>query len=171
MFAYAPARTALVVGPISTADERDRLRKFGIDVAVQVGAQVTVALHTDHAVSDYEAVYTLGSRVELRDSEGLVLVAEALAAGMEVEDTPDPKDCGTCDCGRLVTVHPRWNREGELVCTECSGWAPECAHCASDHSDFEPLEIVPIDDTFYPVHPACLAEARQMYAGCEFATV
>ncbi|WP_328896411.1 hypothetical protein [Streptomyces sp. NBC_00236] len=171
MFAYAPASTALVVGPTSTAAQRNRLRAFAIDVAAQVGAQTTYALHTDYSVTDFEAVYVLGTATKLRDADCLVLVAEALAASMEVVDAPDPKDCGTCDCGRSVTVHPRQTPWGELACVECAGWAPLCVHCGEDHEDFKPLTIVEMGETFHLVHPDCLTEARGMYPGNAFATV
>uniref|UniRef100_A0AAU2W0K3 Uncharacterized protein n=1 Tax=Streptomyces sp. NBC_00008 TaxID=2903610 RepID=A0AAU2W0K3_9ACTN len=167
--APAPARTALVVGPTSTDSERRRLRKFAIEVAAQVGAITTFALHTDYSVGAFEAVYVLGRATELRNADCLVLVAEALAARMDVFDVPKPGSCGTCDCGRSVTVHPRWDREGALVCTECAGWAPECAHCGEDDGDFVALEIVEDGHSFHPVHPSCLTEARRSQPGAVFA--
>ncbi|WP_329159083.1 hypothetical protein OHB49_08140 [Streptomyces sp. NBC_01717] len=164
-----PTSTALVVGPIDTADARDFLRGHAIDVAEQTGTVATYALHADYTVTDFDAVYVLGRAAELRDCATLVLVAEALAAGMPVHEASNPQAAGYCVCGLAQSVHVLRDRHGVIQCHECQGLTMGCAHCG-EYGDAEELTLVEEGATFSPVHAACLAEARRVRPGAAYVT-
>ncbi|MFF1919695.1 hypothetical protein ACFVW8_03850 [Streptomyces sp. NPDC058221] len=161
--------TALVVGPIETADDRDFLRGHAVDVAAQTGTIATYALHTDYSVTDFGAMYVLGNAAELRDCATLVLIAEALAAGIPVYDASHPQEAGRCGCGLVQSVRVLRDRHGDIVRHECLGLTMGCAHCG-EYGDAEELTLVEEGATFHPVHTTCLAEARRSQPGEKFAT-
>ncbi|WP_406326666.1 hypothetical protein OG784_27350 [Streptomyces sp. NBC_01617] len=164
-----PASTVLVVGPIHNGDARDFLRGHAVDVAEQTGAVATFALHTNYSVTAYDAVYVLGHAAELRDCATLVLVAEALAAGMPVHDASSPQEAGYCVCGLAQTVRVLRDRHGVIQCHECLGLTMGCAHCG-EYGDAEELTLVEDGATFHPVHITCLEEAQRAQPGAVFVT-
>ncbi|MFJ2417273.1 hypothetical protein [Streptomyces brevispora] len=161
--------TALVVGPIHNADARAFLRGHAIDVAVQTGTITTYALHTDYSVTDFGALYVLGVATELRDCATLVLIAEALAAGMPVYDASHPQEAGYCGCGLAQSVRVLRDDKGAIVCHECRDLTMGCSHCG-EYGDAEELTLVEGGSSFHPVHTECLAEARRAQPGEVFAT-
>lgn len=155
----APFGPVLVLGSIDTADDVDNLHGYALDVADQMGVPATYATHVDYTVTDYVAVYTTGTVTELRDAPTLVLLAEALAAGMEVYEPQSPQEAATCVCGQAQTVRTVVGHDGEVWCAECRG-ETGCAWCG-EWPDMEDVEIVEHDSTFYPVHASCLAGIRR----------
>lgn len=151
----APVTPAyLVVGPLATADDVDNLRGYAFDVAEQMGAPAVYATHNEYTVTDFAAVYTLGSVTDLRDAPTLVLVAEALGAGMEVYEQQSPQDTARCVCGQLQTVRTVVDERGEVWCAECRA-ETACAWCM-EYNDTEDLEILARGETWIPVHAGCV---------------
>ncbi|MCX4774019.1 hypothetical protein [Streptomyces sp. NBC_01285] len=161
--------TALVVGPIHNADARAFLRGHAIDVAEQTGTIATFALHTDYSVTDFDALYVLGVAAELRDCATLVLIAEALAAGVPVYDASHPQEAGYCGCGLAQSVRVLRDDKGAIVCHECRDLTMGCSHCGA-YGDAEELALVEEGASFHPVHLTCLEEARRSQPGEVFAT-
>ncbi|MDW4918469.1 hypothetical protein [Streptomyces californicus] len=167
----APFHTnVLVVGPTRTADDRAFLEGYAVDVAEQTGTVATYALHNDYSVTDFDAVYVVGTATKLRDANGLVLIAEALVAGMPVYDSANPQEAGHCVCGLGQNVQPLRDERGDIQCFECAGLTLGCAHCG-EYSDVEELEIVKRGNTFSPVHSTCIAEARKAHPRAKIVTV
>ncbi|MYX02248.1 MULTISPECIES: hypothetical protein [unclassified Streptomyces] len=166
----APFHTnVLVVGPTRTADDRAFLQGYAVDVAEETGTVATYALHNDYSVTDFDALYVVGTATTLRDASGLVLVAEALAAGMEVYDSAHPQEAGYCVCGLGQNVQPLRDERGDIQCFECSGLTMGCAHCG-ESADVEELEIVKKGSTFSPVHSTCITEARREHPRAKIVT-
>ncbi|WP_406391614.1 hypothetical protein OG806_09780 [Streptomyces sp. NBC_00882] len=152
-------RPVLVVGPVATPADVKALRALAYNVAHELGRPVTWATDADHTITDYAAVY-LGDVASLSDAPTLVLVAEALVAGMLVYDALTADEVTECPCG-LVSRHtrPHVDESGEVFCAECSGESG-CAWCG-EWNDTEDLEIVESGSTFYPLHAGCLAGMRR----------
>ncbi|MET9206652.1 hypothetical protein ABZW38_16030 [Streptomyces bacillaris] len=168
---HTPFHTnVLVVGPTRTADDRAFLKGYAVDVAEQTGTVTTFALHNDYRVTDFDALYVVGTVTTLRNANGLVLVAEALAAGMPVYDSASPQEAGHCVCGLAQSVQPLRDERGDIQCFECSGLTMGCAHCG-EWADAEELEIVKRGSTFSPVHSTCIAEARREHPRSKIVTV
>ncbi|CAL9377933.1 hypothetical protein [Streptomyces sp. enrichment culture] len=143
----------LVVGPLATEDDVDNLRGYAFDVAEQMGAPTTYATHTGHSITDFAAVFVLGSVTDLRDTPTLVLVAEALAAGVPVLEPQGPQAAGRCDdCGQRQTIRTVTDEYGDTTCATCRGEAV-CAWCGDD-ADVS-TEIVERGETWLPVHVGC----------------
>ncbi|MCT9140353.1 hypothetical protein [Streptomyces violarus] len=143
----------LVVGPVETADDVDNLRGYAMDVATELGAPTVYATHSDYSVTDFEAVFLLGSVTELRDAPTLVLVAEALAAGVQVLEPQSPQMAATCDeCGQVQTVRTVTDEYGDTLCASCREEVT-CAWCteASDAT----METVERGEMWVPAHAAC----------------
>ncbi|WP_328336571.1 hypothetical protein [Streptomyces violaceus] len=143
----------LVVGPLATDDDVDNLRGYAMDVATEMGAPTVYATHTDYSVTDFAAVFVLGSIAELRDAPTLVLVAEALAAGMQVLEPQSPQVAGRCDeCGQAQTVRTVTDEYGDTLCAGCREEVT-CAWCteASDAT----MEVVERGEMWVPAHAAC----------------
>ncbi|MFD5285047.1 hypothetical protein [Streptomyces rubrogriseus] len=150
--ALAPA--FLVVGPVATADDVDNLRGYAFDVAEQMGHPTTYATHTDHSATDFAAVFVLGSVTDLRDAPTLVLVGEALAAGVPVLEPQGPQMAGRCDdCGQRQTIRTVTDEYGDITCATCRGEAV-CTWCGDD-ADVS-TEIVERGETWTPVHVGCV---------------
>ena len=154
--AYGPV---LALGPIDTPDQIDSLRGHAFDVADQMGVPATYATHVDYTVTDYVAVYLTGTVTELRDAPTLVLLGEALAAGMEVHEPQAPQDAAVCVCGQAQTVRTVVDERGDVWCAECRG-ETGCAWCG-EWPDMEDVEIIERGDTFYPAHVVCLDGMRR----------
>ncbi|MFI7017900.1 hypothetical protein [Streptomyces sp. NPDC050164] len=153
----------LVVGALATADDVDNLRGYSLDIADQIGVPATYALHADYDVTQFAAVYTTGTVTELRDAPTLVLLAEALAVGMEVHEPQSPQEAAVCVCGQAQTVRTVVDEQGEVWCAECRG-ETGCAWCG-EYPDMEDVEIVESGATFYPLHADCLAGIRRASPG------
>ncbi|WP_030660572.1 hypothetical protein [Streptomyces cellulosae] len=154
----------LVVGPIDTPSDVARLRDVAREIAYELGVTTTYATHDDYTVTDYAALYLTGTVTELRDAPTLVLIGEALAAGMPVHDPLTADEVTECPCG-LVSRHtrPYVDERGSVHCAECLG-DDACALCGEEF-DVEDATIVEADDTFYPLHAGCLAEMRRASEG------
>ncbi|MGZ3097909.1 hypothetical protein [Streptomyces sp. H72] len=142
----------LVVGPLATEDNVANLRGYAFDVAEQMGAPATYATHTDYSVTDFAAVFVLGSVTELRDAPTLVLVGEALVAGVPVLEPQGPQMAGRCDdCGQRQTVRTVTDEFGDTTCAGCRGEVA-CEWCG----DEAPTEVIECGQTWVPVHAGCV---------------
>ncbi|MFJ2737317.1 hypothetical protein [Streptomyces sp. NPDC087317] len=149
----------LVVGPVATPYDVADLRAHAFDIADQMGATTTYALHTDYRVTDFTAVYLTGTVTEVRDAPTLILVAEALAAGMEVHE-PQPLEIDAeWVCGQRQTVRTVVGDDGEVWCADCRDEAA-CTWCG-ESGDGENLEIVETGATWIPLHAGCLKGLRE----------
>ncbi|MFE6128841.1 hypothetical protein ACFQ6Q_11300 [Streptomyces sp. NPDC056437] len=169
MYATTTPARVLVVGPTATPDDVDNLRGYALDVADQIGVSATYALHNEYRVTDFEAVYVLCASTELHDTVGLVLMAEALAAGMPVHEPQSPREAAQCVCGQSQTVRTVIGEDGSVWCAECRDEVAGCAHCA-ELPDMEEMALVDRDSTWIPVHAGCLATAVATIPGAEFVT-
>ncbi|WP_217164258.1 hypothetical protein [Streptomyces sp. AC512_CC834] len=143
----------LVVGPVETDDNRDNLRGYALDVSQQMGHPTTYATHTDYSVTDFAAVFVLGSVTELRDASTLVLVGEALAAGIPVLEPQGPQAAGRCDdCGQAQTIRTVTDEYGDTLCATCRGEAA-CAWCGEGAD--ESTMLVENGATWIPAHSGC----------------
>jgi hypothetical protein len=158
MLAHAP-RPVLVLGPIATPDDIDNLRGYAFDVADQLGVPAVYATHNDYRVTDFGAVYVLCASTELHDTVGLLLVAEALAAGIEVYEPQAPREAARCLCGQVQTVRTVVGDDGEVWCAECRGESV-CGWCG-EWPDMEDVEIVEGSDMWVPLHAGCLEGMRR----------
>ncbi|MEU3986252.1 hypothetical protein AB0F77_40400 [Streptomyces sp. NPDC026672] len=153
---YATARV-LCIGPVATAADVKSLRALAHSVAVELGRPAVWATDADHTVTDYSALYLTGDVTSLRDASTLVLLGEALAAGMDVHEPL--AEVTECPCG-LVLRHTRpfVDEDGEVWCSECREESG-CAWCG-EWNDMEDLEIVEDGSTWVPVHAGCLDGMR-----------
>ncbi|MEU9775402.1 hypothetical protein [Streptomyces sp. NPDC047968] len=149
----------LVVGPTSSALDVDDLRAHASDVCRELGAVAVPAVDGDHRAADYSAVYLFGSRDDLCGVTALPLVAEALAAGVQVSAPVDPRAIRQCCvCGDPQTV-----AEVE-VCAFCAGTA-RCAHCTEWVEDICDVVTVPVGAGYHPLHVGCVTEGLRHAAG------
>ncbi|MFE9865209.1 hypothetical protein ACFYPZ_21155 [Streptomyces sp. NPDC005506] len=164
-----PAGSVLVLGPTASADDVMDLRAYAADVAEELGVPATFATHNDYGVTDFSAVYVRCAATELHDTVGLVLVAEALAAGMPVHEPQSPRDAAPCVCGQVQTVRTVIGEDGDVWCAECRGEIGRCNHC-SESMECDKVENVEEGSTWWPVHASCLAEARRVRPDVEYVT-
>ncbi|MFI9175730.1 hypothetical protein [Streptomyces lincolnensis] len=149
----------LVIGPLGTPADVEALREVACEIAYELGVATTYATHTDHSVTDFGAVYLTGTVTELRDAPTLVLVGEAIAAGIPVHDPLTADEVTECLCGLICRyTRPYVDGRGGVHCNECSGKSG-CAWCG-EWNDTEDLEFVESDDTWFPLHAECLAGIR-----------
>ncbi|MFI5795160.1 hypothetical protein [Streptomyces sp. NPDC051677] len=155
----APERV-LVVGPTDIPADVERLRDVARDVAYELGRPATYATHTDYDVTAFAAVYSVRPLTSLRTAPALVLVAEAMLAGVEVHEPLKADEVTTCGCG-LVSRHtrPHVDERGIVWCAECLS-DDACAHCG-EAFDMEDAEFVQRDDTWFPIHAGCLAPGHR----------
>ncbi|MFF9171740.1 MULTISPECIES: hypothetical protein [unclassified Streptomyces] len=153
-----PASTSsvLVIGPTALPSDVERLRHVAWNVAYELGAPAVVAIHADYRVTDFAAVYLTGDVESMRDASTLVLLGEALAAGMDVHEPLNADESVTCDCGLVHHfTRPNVDERGTVWCAECREESG-CAHCG-EWNDVEDLEIVQNGDAWIPLHPGCRA--------------
>ncbi|MCQ9134129.1 hypothetical protein [Streptomyces hilarionis] len=152
-----PLVPVLVTGPASTPADVKALRALAYNIAYELGRAVTWATGTDHDVRDYAAVYTTCPVTELSTDPALLLVGEALAAGVDVGEPLSADEVVECPCG-LVGRHTRIpvGEDGEPHCNECRG-ADVCGWCGESLED--DATLVERGTAFYPLHPACAAES------------
>ncbi|MFI9562413.1 hypothetical protein [Streptomyces rishiriensis] len=153
--AHAHKLAVLIVGPSSTPADVKALRALAHNVAYELGRAATWATDTDHDVRGYAAVYTTCPVTELRTDPALLLVGEALAAGVDVHEPLSADEVLTCDCG-LVHRHtrPYVDERGAVWCNECTG-SDVCGGCGEEF-DEEDAMIVERAATYYPMHPGCV---------------
>ncbi|WP_394435755.1 hypothetical protein [Streptomyces sp. SGAir0957] len=149
------ARPVLVVAPVGTPADVERLRAYGLSVATELGAPATYATHNEHRVTDFDAVYCMTPSTSLRDRVGLLLVAEALLAGIPVYEPQAAEDVDTCDCGQVQSVRTVRGDDGAVWCAECREESA-CAWCF-EWNDMEDLDVVEHGTTWVPLHPGCRA--------------
>ncbi len=142
----------LVVGPVSTADQRSDINAFAWDVSDQLGREAVIATSTDFDVTAYEAIVVCDD--PMTDWTSTVLYVEAIGTGCRVVEQQHPRDSRRCDaCRKYLTVDAAGarNTDGEHVCGSCSdenrcnwcgenddltpyvsssGWIPFCRPCA-----------------------------------------
>jgi hypothetical protein len=156
---HAP-RPVIVIGPVATPSDVSHLRDVTREIAYELGITATYATHVDYTVTDFSAVYLTGTVTELRDAPTLVLVAEALAAGMDVHDPLTADEVTECPCGLVCRyTRPLVDERGEVHCNECLG-ADACAWCG-EAFDMEDAEVIESGSTFYPMHAGCLDGIRR----------
>ncbi|MFJ2844742.1 hypothetical protein ACIPD2_24300 [Streptomyces griseofuscus] len=153
----AHARTSLVIAPTSTPADVKALRAFAHQVAYETGRPAVWATDTDHTVTEYAALYLSGDVTSLRDAPTLVLVGEALMAGVDVFEPLDrPLEC---PCGLVMHyARPYVDEAGEIFCNECTG-DDACAWCGGPF-DMEDAEIIERGKTWVPLHAGCLEGLR-----------
>ncbi|WP_371672781.1 hypothetical protein OG985_37180 [Streptomyces sp. NBC_00289] len=156
----APTSGVLCIGPIATSADVKALRALAYNVAYELGRPATYATHADHTATDYASVYLTGDVTALRDVSTLVVLAEALAAHMDVQEPLTADEVTECPCG-LVSRHtrPYVDEAGEVFCAECREESG-CAWCG-EWNDMDDLAIVESGDTFVPLHAGCLDRLRR----------
>ncbi|MFF3330001.1 hypothetical protein ACFYWX_10650 [Streptomyces sp. NPDC002888] len=160
MHAVPAPSLALVVGPTNTPSDIEHLRHVAFNITFELGAPAVYATHTDHRVTDFAAVYLTGDVTSLRDASTLVLVGEALAAGVPVHEPLTDDESVTCDCGLVHHyTRPHVDERGEVWCAECSGDSA-CTWCL-EWNDVEDLEIVESGEAYVPLHAGCLDGIRR----------
>ncbi|MGX1472405.1 UNVERIFIED_CONTAM: hypothetical protein RKD50_001213 [Streptomyces canus] len=158
---HTVTRPVLVVGPVATPSDVTRLRDVAREISYELGITTTYATHTDYTVTDFSAaVYLTGTVTELRDAPTLVLVGEALAAGMDVHDPLTADEVTECPCGLVSRyTRPLVDERGEVRCANCLG-EDACAYCLEEF-DMEDAAFVEGEDTWYPLHAGCLDGIRR----------
>ncbi|WP_432019887.1 hypothetical protein [Streptomyces sp. 1222.5] len=155
MLAHVTPAPVLVLG-----SDVEHLRHVAWNLAYELGTPAVMALHTDYRVTDFAAVYLAGDVESLRDASTLVLLGEALAAGMDVHEPLTADEAVTCDCGlNHHFTRPDVDADGTVWCAECSGESV-CAWCG-EWNDTEDLEIVAEADAFVPLHAGCREGLRR----------
>lgn len=149
--------TSLVIAPTSTPADVKALRAVAFQVAYETGRPATWATDADHVVTDYRAVYLSGDVTSLRNAPTLVLVGEAIMAGVDVfEPLGTPMEC---PCGLVLHyARPYVDEAGEIFCAECTA-QDACAWCG-DPFDMENAEFVERGNTWVPLHAGCLEGLR-----------
>ncbi|MET9638074.1 hypothetical protein ABZY83_16985 [Streptomyces virginiae] len=166
-----PSGPVLVVGPVATDDNVADLRAYAFDVADQTGTAATYAEHSDYLVTDYAALYVSAVDWEDEDTTALVLVAEALAAGVPVHGPMSPQNATSCElCDLPLNVRPFVGKRGDVVCGTCRHTDTACAHCGEEADD---RWMQPVDDgsTWFPVHSGCVDEGRRVDGPNVFVTM
>ncbi|MFE5516492.1 hypothetical protein ACFQ9Q_02020 [Streptomyces virginiae] len=173
--AFTPAAVAvtpaLVVGPTLTDDGYQALRSYARTVADQAGVLATFASHDDYRVTDFSAIYVAPLEWDADDTAPLVLIAEALAAGVPVHVPQDPADAMACElCEMTITVYVEPGHRGDVLCGQDRFLDLSCAHCGegADHDDY--MEVVEADETWVFVHKGCVAEGRRVHGPDAFVT-
>ncbi|MYV76228.1 hypothetical protein GT352_20165 [Streptomyces sp. SID1046] len=154
----------LVVGPTFTEDGYQALRSYARTVADQTGTPATFASHDDYRTTDFSAVYVAPLEWEADDTAPLVLIAEALAAGVPVHTPQGPADAMACElCEMTINVHVEPGHRGDVLCGQCRFLDLACAHCGedADHDDY--MEVVEADETWVFAHKGCVAEGRRVH--------
>ncbi|CAL9381103.1 hypothetical protein SUDANB120_01059 [Streptomyces sp. enrichment culture] len=161
---FVDAETAgpvLVVGPVLTDGHVADLRAFSCDVAHQTGTTATFAEHSDYRVTDFAAVYVSSVDWDDEDTTALVLVAEALAAGVPVHGPMDPQDATSCElCAMRLTVRPFVGHRGDVLCGTCRHDDVVCAWCGDEADEYDMQPCVD-GDTWRLVHAGCVDEGRR----------
>ncbi|MEW2488789.1 hypothetical protein [Streptomyces sp. NPDC048411] len=163
------ANSVLVLGPTASEGDVSDLRAYAYSVADELGVPATFATHNDYRVTDFSAVYVRCAATEFHDTVGLVLVAEALAAGMPVHEPQSPQNAAPCVCGQVQTIRTVVGDDGDVWCAECRGETGGCSHCG-ESMEYDDAENVEEGHTWWPVHASCLAEAQRMRPDVEFVT-
>ncbi|MEV6806719.1 hypothetical protein [Streptomyces sp. NPDC051132] len=149
----SPARV-LVLGPTASPSDVEHLRHVAWNLAYELGTPAVFALHADYRVTDFSAVYLTSDVASMLDASTLVLVGEALTAGVPVHEPLTADEAVTCDCGLVHHfTRPAVDESGIVWCAECCGKSA-CAWCF-EWNDTEDLEIVEEDDVFVPLHAGC----------------
>ncbi|MEV7378343.1 hypothetical protein [Streptomyces lydicus] len=149
-----PAAKFLLVGPVSTAEERDDLTALGFDLAEELLMPVTVATSMEgHDVTEFEAIIVYGDVA--KSVTAAVLWVEALEAGIPVWDIADRLNpCAGCRAHQYTgTPH----EDGDVVCALCLGGGFDCAWCGEDDDRPEPFFV---DGTWHVLCPPCLEGHR-----------
>ncbi|RRQ89709.1 hypothetical protein [Streptomyces griseofuscus] len=149
----------LVLGNTGTPSDVEHLRHVAWNVAYELGAPVVFAMRADYRVTDFAAVYLANDLEAVLDAPTLVLLGEALLAGIDVHDPLTADEAVTCDCGLVHHyTRPHIDAEGVVWCQECCGESA-CTWCL-EWNDVEDLTIVRQGDTFIPLHAGCLSGLR-----------
>lgn len=152
----------LVVGPVLTDDNVAELRAYAFDVADQTGTAATYAEYSDYRVTDYAALYVSAVDWEDEDTTALVLVAEALAAGVAVRGPMSPQHATSCElCGMGLDVRPFVGHRGDVLCGVCRHDDVTCSWCGED-ADKDEMRPVETGDTWHLVHAGCVAEGLRV---------
>ncbi|MFE2549009.1 hypothetical protein ACFXGI_10745 [Streptomyces sp. NPDC059355] len=164
-----PAAPVLVIGPTLTEDGYQALRRYARTVADQVGAPATFASHDYYRTQDFGALYLAPLEWEADDFTPLVLLAEALAAGIPVH-TP-PADAGVCElCSVKLEVYVEPGRHGDILCGQCRYLDLSCHHCGEPADDDDFMDVVEAGETWWPVHAGCIDEGRRVHGPRAFVT-
>ncbi|MGW2041066.1 hypothetical protein [Streptomyces virginiae] len=166
-----PSGPVLVVGPVFTDDNAADLRAFAFDVADQTGTAATFAEHSDYVVTEFAAVYVSSLDWADEDTTALVLVAEALAAGVPVHGPMSPQDATSCElCGMSLDIRPFvGRRRGDVLCGVCRHDDVECSWCGEDADDHD-MQPCLNGDTWRLVHAGCVDEGRRVHGPRAFVT-
>ncbi|CAK7279919.1 hypothetical protein [Streptomyces misionensis] len=149
----------LVLGNTSTPADVEHLRHVAWNIAYEMGAPAVFATHTDYRVTDFAAVYLANDLEAMVDAPTVVLLGEALLAGIDVHDPLTADEAVTCDCGLIHHyTRPHIDAEGVVWCAECREESA-CAWCFQ-WNDVEELTIVEQGDAFVPLHAGCAAGPR-----------
>ncbi|MFD9455347.1 hypothetical protein ACFWBC_19955 [Streptomyces sp. NPDC059985] len=165
-----PAGPVLVVGPVLTDENAADLRAFAYDVADQTGTDATFAEHSDYVVTEFAALYVSSLDWDNEDTTALVLVAEALAAGINIHGPMSPQDAASCElCGMGLDVRPFVGLRGDVLCGVCRHDDVECAWCGEEADEFD-MQPCLDGDTWRLVHAGCVDEGRRAYGPRAFVT-
>ncbi|WP_073782630.1 hypothetical protein [Streptomyces sp. CB01580] len=148
-----PERNVLVVGPIRTRADRERLREFARTVATELGAMATWATSSGFDVRQYEAIYDMGGPASTGDYVSTLLKGEALLAGIPVRERQHPEALAECVCGQSTTVRSVVRADGDVWCQECRDIS-SCAHCL-EWFDTDEMVITESGTAWIPLHPEC----------------
>ncbi|SEC33328.1 hypothetical protein SAMN04490357_1744 [Streptomyces misionensis] len=160
----------LVLGNTSTPADVEHLRHVAWNLAYELGAPVVFATHTDYRVTDFAAVYLANDLEAMLDAPAptLILLGEALLAGIDVHDPLTADEAVTCDCGLVHHfTQPHIDAEGVVWCAECREESA-CAWCF-EWNDVEELTIVEQGDAFVPLHAGCLSHPATSRSGLPIA--
>ncbi|MGW1541037.1 hypothetical protein ACWCPM_12510 [Streptomyces sp. NPDC002309] len=151
---------ALVVGAADTPADRKALRALAHAVASELGRPAVWATDTVHRVTGYSALYLTGGVASMLDAPALVLVGEALAAGVDVHEPLRVDEVAECPCGLLLRhTRPYVDERGEVFCAECLEESA-CTWCG-EYNDTEDLMIVESGNAWIPLHAGCLDGIRR----------
>ncbi|WP_327169074.1 hypothetical protein [Streptomyces subrutilus] len=162
---------ALVGGPVLTGDNVADLRGFAYDVCDQIGAPATYATHSGYRVTDYAALYISSVEWTSGDVTALVLIAEALSAGVPVHGPQDPRKAVRCDlCAVALNVYVAPGHRGDMLCGVCRYEDVACAWCLEPSDDDARMDPFESGSTWWPAHHGCIAEGLRVHGPEAFVT-
>ncbi|MFF4931004.1 hypothetical protein ACFY2H_19170 [Streptomyces griseofuscus] len=149
----------LVLGNTDSPSDVEHLRHVAWNLAYELGTPAVFALHAGYSPENFAAVYLASDMEAMADAPTLVLLGEALVAGVVVHDPLTADEAVTCDCGLVHHfTRPYADADGVVWCSECREESA-CAWCF-EWNDVENLTIVEQGNAFIPLHTGCLSGLR-----------
>ncbi|MFI6897591.1 hypothetical protein ACIBM4_26105 [Streptomyces sp. NPDC050256] len=137
--------TVLVIGPVTSDDERADLTSLASDVTDQLGFPTIIGTTADVDVRNFAAVVVCGPA--LHDAESVIATPMILEAQAYADDVPvlhkmPYADSAPCDgCGMPLTIAAARDERGELFCMACTDDTLGCVQCGDDDRDTEPVFV------------------------------